>query len=50
MEIYLPKWGLEILISIFSDRMYILCFDFNTKPTSSGQIDRFQTFVKFTHI
>ena len=24
--------------------------DFNTKPTSTGQIDRFQTFVQFIHI
>ena len=25
---YLPKWGLQILIMTFFDRMYNLCFDF----------------------
>ena len=28
MENYLPKWGLQILIKTFLDRMYILCFDY----------------------
>ena len=28
MESYLPKWGLQILIKTFLNRMYILFFDF----------------------
>ena len=30
MEIYWPKWGLQILNRPFFDKMFILCFDFKT--------------------
>ena len=34
MENYLPRWGLQILIKTFLDRMYILCFDFKYRKNS----------------
>ena len=39
----------------FTDKRFVFTLKrnpltINTKPTSTGQIDRFQTFVKFTHI